>query len=240
MYSTSDLKRGLILEFEGAPYQVESVQVSSPTARGGSRIHRVRLRHLVTKQSGEHSFRGGETFGVPDVEKRPVQFLYTDPEAAHFMDTENYEQFEMRLEELEWESKFLIEGVEGLRAFYYNGSPIGLELPQTMALIVSETAPGVKGNSATGRTKAATLETGHVVQLPEHIDEGTKVSVDTRTGEFTGTSLAQGASISNRRHRVPVSSRVVLFVRLWSPPVFVTSWPSLWVRTTHTILSKRP
>lgn len=186
MYSTSDLKRGLILEFEGAPYQVESVQVSSPTARGGNRIHRVRLRNLVTNQSGEHSFRGGETFGVPDVERRPVQFLYSDPDTFHFMDTDNYEQFEFRRDDLDWESKFLLEGVEGVRAFYYNGKPLGLELPQTVAMVVTETAPGVKGNSATGRTKAAKLETGHVVQLPEHIEEGTRVSVDTRTGEFLG------------------------------------------------------
>jgi len=188
MYTTSDLKRGLILEFEGAPYQVESVQVSSPTARGGNRIHRVRLRNLVSKQSSEKSFRGGETFGVADVDRRPVQFLYSDPDSYHFMDTDSYEQFEMRREDLEWESKFLTEGIEGLRGFYYNGAPIGLELPPTVVLTVTETTPGVKGNSATGRTKAATLETGHIIQMPEHIDQSVRVNVDTRSGEFLGRS----------------------------------------------------
>ncbi len=186
MYTVSDLKRGLILEFDDAPQLVENVQVSSPTARGGNRIHRVRLKNLKTSQSNDHSFRGNETFGVPDIERRPVQFLYADPSGFHFMDGESYEQLEFSREDLEWEAKFLIEGVEGVRAFYYNGSPIGLELPTTVALTITETAPGVKGNSATGRTKPATLETGHVVQLPEHIDQGTRVSVDTRTGEFLG------------------------------------------------------
>jgi len=186
MYTTADLKRGLILELDAAPYLVESVQISSPTARGGNTIHRVRLRNLKTKQRVDRSFRGGDTFAVPDVDRRPVQFMYADPGALHFMDDHTYEQFEIARDDLEWESNFLIEGIEGLRALYYNGAPIGLELPNSIALVVTETAPGVKGNSATGRTKAATLETGHVVQLPEHIEQGTKVTVDTRTGEFLG------------------------------------------------------
>jgi len=186
MYTVSDLKRGLIVELDGAPHVVDSMQVSSPTARGGNTIHRVRLRNLMTHQRVEKSFRGGETFGVPDIDQHPVQFLYSDPTGMHFMDQENYEQIDMSYDDLEWEKNFIVEGIEGVRAVYYNGSPIGLELPNTVSLAVTETSPGVKGNSATGRTKAATLETGHVVQLPEHIDQDTRVSVDTRTGEFLG------------------------------------------------------
>jgi len=186
MYTTSDLKRGLILELDGAPHLVESVQVSVPTARGGATIHRVRMRNLKTKQKVDRSFRGGETFPVPDVDRRPVQFLYSDAQAFHFMDTENYEQFGLDRDALEWEANFLVEDIEGLRALYYNGAPIALELPNNVPLTITETTPAVRGNSATGRTKPATLETGHVVQVPEHIDNGTKVSVDTRTGEFLG------------------------------------------------------
>lgn len=186
MYTVSDLKRGLIVDLDGAPHVVDSVKVSSPSARGGNTIHRVRLRELKTKQVVDKSFRGNETFGVPDVEKRPVQFLYEDPSGIHFMDQEQYDQFAMTREDLEWEMNFLVDGIEGVRALYYNGSPIGLELPNTVTLEVTETTPGVKGNSATGRTKAATLQTGHIVQMPEHIDQGTRVSVDTRTGEFLG------------------------------------------------------
>lgn len=184
MYSTSDLKRGLIIELDGAPYTVENVQTSSPTARGGNTLHRVRLRNLKTKQSMDKSFRGGDTFGVPDVDKRSVQFLYADATGYHFMDNDSFEQFALSNDDMEWESKFMVEGLEGMRALYYNEEPIGLELPNTVILEVTETTPAVKGNSATGRTKAATLSTGHVVQMPEHIDQGTRVVVDTRTGDF--------------------------------------------------------
>ncbi len=186
MYSTSDLKRGVIIDFDGAPHLVESTQTSSPTARGGNTIHRVKLRNLKTKQRIDKSFRGGDTFGVPDVDRHPIQFLYSDPSSFHFMNNDTYEQFEIAKEDLEWEAKFLVEGIEGVRALYYNQAPIALELPNTVNLQITETSPGVKGNSATGRTKPATLETGHVVQIPEHIDGAVKVTVDTRTGEFLG------------------------------------------------------
>jgi len=184
MYTTSDLKRGLVVEIDGAPCVVESVQISTPTARGGNTIHRVRLRNLATKQKVDKSFRGGETVSPADVERHPVQFLYRDPDSYHFMDQDSYEQFPLSLEDLEWEKNFLVEEMEGLVALYFNEAPMALELPNNVVLTITETTPAVKGNSATGRTKPATLETGHVIQIPEHIAEGTRVSVDTRTGEF--------------------------------------------------------
>ena len=186
MYSTSDLKRGLILELDGAPHLVESVQVSTPSARNATTIHKVRMRNLKNKQKVDRSFRGGDTFGVPDVDRRPVQFLYRDPENFHFMDSESFEQFPFSKEELEWESQFLIEEMEGLIAFYYNGTPLALELPNTVALQITETSPAVKGNSATGRTKPATLQTGLVVQVPEHLSDSVTINVDTRTAAFVG------------------------------------------------------
>lgn len=184
MYSTSDLKRGLLLVLDDAPHAVESLQVSSPSARGGNTITRVRFRSLITGQRVERSFRGGETFVPADVDRRPVQFLYEEPGKFHFMDLETFEQFEMARDDIEWEANFLIEGIEGLRALYYNGVPIGLELPNSVGLEIVETSPGVKGNSATGRTKPAKLSTGLVVQVPEHVEQGVRVSIDTRTGEF--------------------------------------------------------
>ena len=186
MYDTGDLKRGLILEWDGAPHVVESIQISTPQARGASTIHRVSMRNLKTKQRVDQSFKGGETFGIPDVDRRAVQFLYQDPDTFHFMDKETYDQFTLRKEELEWEANFLVEDMEGIVVFYYNEHPIALELPNTVALDVTQTNPAVKGNSATGRTKPATLQTGFVVQVPEHISEGTRVTIDTRDGSFTG------------------------------------------------------
>jgi len=186
MYSTSDLKRGVIIELDGAPHLVESVQVSTPSARGASTIHRVRLRNLKTRQKVDRSFRGGEMFGIADVDRRPVQLLYRDAQGFHFMDQESYEQFRLDPADLEWETNFLVDDMEGLVALMYNGAPLALELPHHVDLDITETTPGVKGNSATGRTKPATLQTGFVIQIPEHIDVGTRVTVDTRTGEFLG------------------------------------------------------
>lgn len=186
MYTTSDLKKGLILDFEGAPHVVESLSVSTPQARGASTIHKVRLRNLKTKQKTDKSFRGGDTFGVPDFEKRPIQFLYKDQEAYNFMDKASYDQFAFQAEDVEWESKFLIEDLDGIVALVYNEEIIGLELPPQVVLEITETNPAVKGNSATARSKPATLETGHVVQVPEHISQGEGALVDTRTGEYLG------------------------------------------------------
>ena len=186
MYSTSDLKRGVIIELDGAPHLVENVQISVPTARGGTTVHRTRLRNLKTGQKVDRSFRSGDMMAVADVDRKPVQFLYRDPTSFHFMETESYEQFALDTADLEWEANFLVDDMEGISALFYNEAPLGIELPNNVPLQITETTPAVKGNSATGRTKPATLETGHVVQVPEHITEGTRVSVDTRTGEFLG------------------------------------------------------
>jgi elongation factor P len=186
MYSTSDLKRGLILELDAVPHLVESISVSTPSARGASTIHRVRLRNLKTGQKVDRSYRGGETFAVADVDRRPVQLLYRDAQAFHFMDQESYEQFALDRADLTWEANFLVDEMEELVALMHNGAPLALELPNSVALTITETNPSVKGNSATGRTKPATLETGFVIQVPEHVDQGVKANVDTRTGEFLG------------------------------------------------------
>jgi translation elongation factor P/translation initiation factor 5A len=97
MYTTSDLKRGLILSLDDMPHQVESVQSSSPTARGANTIHKVRMRNLKTRQKVERSFRGGDTFDAPDVEERPIQLLYEEPDSIHFMDGETFEQFQFHV-----------------------------------------------------------------------------------------------------------------------------------------------
>jgi elongation factor P len=186
MYATNELKKGVVVEIDGEPHVVETTHVSSPSARGGNTIHRIRLRNLKTGQRIDKNFRSGEMIAPADVERRPIQFLYADQDSCHFMDSESFEQFAMGLQEIEWERNFLVEGLEGLRAIYHNNAPLGLELPTTVTLAIQETMPGVRGNSATSRTKPATLETGYIVQVPEHIEPDTKVSVDTRTGEFLG------------------------------------------------------
>ena len=186
MYTTSDLKKGLIIDFDGGPCIVDSVSMSTPSARGANCIFKVRLRNLKSKQKLDKSFRSGETFGVPDFERRPIQFLYADNTGHHFMDTESYDQFALQKEDIDWEMNFLVEELEGVKALTYNEQVIAIELPPTVTLEITETPPAVRGNSATARTKNATLETGHVIQVPEHISQGENVNVDTRSGDFLG------------------------------------------------------
>ncbi|MFV1958527.1 MAG: elongation factor P [Planctomycetota bacterium] len=186
MISTNELKKGVIIEFQGAPHVVEKVRISAPTARAGNTITKVRLRNLETRHKTDQSFRGGETFAEPNVEKRPCQLLYEQQGIYHFMDSGNYEQFALEKEALEWEVNFLKEEQEGLRVIRCDDSVLGLELPSSVTLQITETPPTIKGASATARTKPATLETGLVTRVPEHIDTGEIVSVDTRTGEFLG------------------------------------------------------
>ncbi len=186
MYDVGELKKGLIVDFEGAPHLVETVNASSPQARGASMIYKVRLRNLKTKQKVDRSFRSGDSFGVPDFERRPVQFLYRDQDTYHFMDSKSFEQFFFEKSDIEWEAKFLREEMEGVLALVYQDDVIGLELPPTVVLEITETSPGVRGNSATKREKPATLETGHVIQVPEYMNSGETVSVDTRSGAYLG------------------------------------------------------
>lgn len=186
MYSSNELKKGVIIDFEGGPHIVETTHAASGGARGGNMIYHVRIRNLKTGQRIDKAFRSGEMLPPADVEKRPVQFLYDEAEVTHFMDSENFEQFALSHADIEWEHNFMVEGLEGMRALFYNGSPIAIELPPTVVLLIKETAPGVRGNSATSRNKPATLDTGYVIQVPEHTEEGMRISVDTRTGEFLG------------------------------------------------------
>ncbi|MDA1194790.1 MAG: elongation factor P [Planctomycetota bacterium] len=188
MLSTNDLKKGVIIEYEGAPCAVETVKVSSPTARGGNTITRVRLRNLKTRQKLDVSFRGGESFAEPDYEKRPVQLLYVEQDMYHFMDAENFEQFALHEGDLEWEKGFLKDDLEGIIAFRCDGEILGLELPNSVSLQITDTPPAIKGASVNQRTKPATLQTGLVIKVPEHIDNGEWVNVDSRTGEFLGRS----------------------------------------------------
>lgn len=186
MYSSNELKKGVIIDFEGGPHIVETTHAASGGGRGGNMTYRVRIRNLKTGQRIDKNFRSGEMFSPADVEKRPVQFLYNETDVTHFMDSETFDQFAFARTDIEWELNFLIDGLEDIRALFYNGSAIALELPASVALTITETAPGVKGNSATSRNKPATVETGYIVQVAEHIEQGMRINVDTRTGECLG------------------------------------------------------
>ncbi|MBU4271395.1 MAG: elongation factor P-like protein YeiP [Planctomycetes bacterium] len=179
-----DIKRGHIVNFNGAPCIIETINVQSPSARGAATFYKYRARNLITKQKVDISLRGGESIDEADFQRRPVKFMYSDPDATHFLDDGNYEQYSLPRDELAEEMKYLTEDLEGVQALIYNDQCVGIQLPLTVELTVVECDPSIKGASATARTKPATLQTGLVVQVPEYLGEGERIKVDTRTGEY--------------------------------------------------------
>jgi elongation factor P len=179
-----DIKNGAVLNYNGAPCIIESISVQSPSARGAATLYKYRARNLVTKQKIDIVLKGGESLDEADFERRPAKLMYADGTHMHFLDQTDYNQYSLPLADVEYEAKFLTEALEGVQVMLYNDECVGIQLPTVVELKVAQCDPGVKGNSATGRTKPATLETGLIVHVPEYLSEGEVVKVDTRTGEF--------------------------------------------------------
>ncbi len=184
MLGPSEIKRGLIIDIDGAPCVVESVTMQTPSSRSANSIWKVRARNLKSKQKVDKAFRSGDAVVEPNFEKRDVQFLYTANSVYHFMDLQDFDQFALAQAELGKDTDFLVDNMEGLRALVLDGEVIGVELPLTVELKITACDPSVRGNSATARSKSATLESGAVIQVPEHLAEGDRVRVDTVTGKF--------------------------------------------------------
>jgi elongation factor P len=183
MISSSDLKRGVLLEIDGDPWQVIDCTFQTPSARGASTLTKAKVRNLKTGAVLQKTWRGGEMMQEADCEKRPVQFLYRDDEGFVFMDQESYEQFTLGADALAESAGYLTEGLE-CRSMLHNGVVFTVELPNTVELQVVECAPCIKGATAQAQLKAAKLETGLEIQVPPYLESGERVRVDTRDGRF--------------------------------------------------------
>ncbi len=181
-----DLKTGTVFKHNDAPYILEGMTVQSPSARGGATIYKFRARNIMTKQKTDIACKGTDQLEEADFERREVTLMYSDADSIHFLDSADYNQYSIAADEVATEMQFVTEGLAGLLALIYNDECVGLQLPSTVELKITQTDPGVKGNSATGRTKPATLETGYQIQVPEYLKEGELIKVDTRTSEFLG------------------------------------------------------
>jgi elongation factor P len=190
MISTGDFKRGLRILVDGDPWVILDVHVQSPSARGASSLSKLKLRNLRTGQVLDRTFRGGDRVDEPDLELRPVQFLYRDDDGFHFMDTQSYEQFSLGGDDLGDAAGYLRDGLDGIRSVVFNGKAISVDLPNTVALRVVDTAPALKGATAQAQTKPATLETGLVIQVPSYLESDEVIVVDTREARFV--SRAKG------------------------------------------------
>jgi len=179
-----EIKPGEVVVYEGEPVVIETLNVQSPSARGAATLYKFRGRYAVTRQKVDIVLKGTEALDVADFERRAVQVMFTDATHIHLMDVENYNQYEVTLADAAEQLPYMPDGLEGVRALVYNDECVGIDVPDTIEMAITQCDPSVKGNSATSRTKPATLQTGLVVQVPEYIKEGEKVKVDTRTGQF--------------------------------------------------------
>ena len=181
-----DIKRRTLFEIDNTPFSCMEAQVSTPTARGGQTLVRLKIRNLLTNGVFERTFKAGEKFREPDLQLVPASYLYSDSHGSHFLDQESYETLTLAGELIGNALDFLIGGAP-VELLKYNGNPIGLELPKFVELEVASSEPGVRGDSASGgTTKPATLETGLEIRVPLFIKEGEKVRVSTESREFAG------------------------------------------------------
>src|SRR3954464_345511 len=181
-----DIKRKMFFEYEGAPYHCLEVEISRPTARGGQTLVRVKIRNLLTRAVFDRTFKAGEKFKEPDLANVAASFLYTDGSGYHFMDQESFETLTLN-GDIVGEDRFLLVDNVMVQIQKYNGGPIALQFPPHVELAVTDTEPGVRGDTASGGvTKLATLETGLQIRVPLFIKEGEKVKVHTETREFAG------------------------------------------------------
>jgi elongation factor P len=181
MPTTNDLKNGMTLNIDGALMNVVDFQHVKP-GKGGAFV-RTRLKNVRTGRVLDKTFRADEPVEVAILEKRQMQFLYRDEVGFHFMDTETYDQVAVDGDAVGDAASYMIEGSTPYVTFY-DGSALGVELPASVELTVSETEPGVKGDRVSGATKPATVETGAVVQVPLFVETGDRIKVDTRTGAY--------------------------------------------------------
>jgi elongation factor P len=179
--STTDFRKGLKVEYKGDPYEIIEFQ-HVKMGRGGA-IVKTKMKNMKTGGVIEETIRSGEKFPTPELEEKKMQYLYTQDGMYYFMDQESYEQVPLTAEQLGDAKLFLKENAE-VKILNYKGLPLNVELPTFAELVIVKTDPGFKGDTASGGGKPATLETGAVVRVPFHINEGDTVKVDTRTGAY--------------------------------------------------------
>jgi elongation factor P len=180
MYSTSEFKNGLKILMDEVPYEIVYFQHVKP-GKGGAFV-RTKLRNLKNNSILEKTFRSGEKVGKPDMEEVDMEYLYNDG-SYNFMNTSSYEQLAVSEEAVGDAKQFLKENTS-VRVLLFNGQVLSIELPSSVVLEITECEPGVKGDTVSGATKNAVVETGATIQVPLFINEGEKIKVDTRSGSY--------------------------------------------------------
>ena len=185
LIEANEIRRKMYLVYEDAPHHCLDVEVSTPTARGGQTLVRIKMRNLLTRAVFEKTFKAGEKFKEPDLALRPTTFLYAD-EMYHFLDQETFETLTLGADLVGEDKDFLVENV-AVQVRTYNGGPIGLELAPHVELVVTSVEPSSSSDTASGSVfKPAVLETGLEIRVPRFVKLGNRVKVHTETREFAG------------------------------------------------------
>ncbi len=180
------VKRKMYFEYDGAPYHCLDVDISTPTARGGQTLVRMKMRNLITRAVFDKTFKAGDKFTEPDLVMVPASFMYAGGDDYHFMDQASFDTLTLPADMLGDDRLFLVENTI-VQVQKYNGHPIGVQFPPHVELEVAYTEPAVRGDTSSGSvTKAATLETGLEIRVPLFIKQGERVKVHTETREFAG------------------------------------------------------
>ena len=181
-----NVKRKMYFEFENAPFYCLESEISTPTARGGQTLVRLKMRNLITQAVFDKTFKAGDKFKEPDLQLDEASYLYSDADGSYFLDQATFETLTLSEGMVGNALELLVEGAL-LQMHIYNGNPIGLQLPLFVELDVAYTEPAVKGDTSSGSvTKMARLETGFEIRVPLYIKEGEKVKVSTENREFAG------------------------------------------------------
>lgn len=186
MPKASDIKKNQAIEHNGKTYMVRDIERSVPQGRAGGSLYRMRMYDVVSGGKVDETFKDSDMLNLADLVRRQVMFSYIDGDEYVFMDNEDYTPYNLNKDAIAEELNFFTETTEGIQVVLIDDAPVGLDMPTTVELEVTETDPSIKGGSATARTKPAILSTGFTVQVPEYIAQGDVVKVHTEERKFLG------------------------------------------------------
>jgi len=181
MYQASDLRKGLRIKLDGDPHMVTEFNFVKPGK--GQALYRCKLKNMISGAQFERTYRSVDVFEPADLQHKKMQYLYEQEQKYCFMDNENYEQFYLTEDQVGDAKNYLIENIEA-EVLFFGDRALDVTLPNAVDLIVTKADPWAKGDSVSGNTKPVTLQTGYIIQVPPFIEEGEKIRVDTRTGEY--------------------------------------------------------
>ncbi|NLY57298.1 MAG: elongation factor P-like protein YeiP [Gammaproteobacteria bacterium] len=184
MPKAADLKKGQIVQINNQPYIVSQIDIKSPSSRSGTTLYKIRFNHVQSGQKLEQSLTGDDMLATIDFQKRAIQFLYQDADGYTFMDNEDFSQFTLNPSALEEQIPYLYDGIQGLYGLVVEGNLIGVELPAVVEMAIAETPPAIKGSSASARTKTAHFASGLEIQIPEYLETGEVVRINTESGKY--------------------------------------------------------